>query len=153
MERCHECQTPLAATEVETTLVVAGHTFTGLVPALRCVACGAATVADPDLARFELAVAAELARAGVAAGTAFKFMRKALGLRAVDRGALLDATPETVSRWETGPHAPDRGARAVLGSLVVERLEGRTTTLDRLHALREPRTLAKTVRLGKLSAA
>jgi transcriptional regulator with XRE-family HTH domain len=71
-------------------------------------------------------------------------MRKALGLRAADLAGLLGVAAETVSRWETGQRDVDRGALALVGGLVVDRLEGSTATLDRLRALAKPPRTAKT---------
>jgi DNA-binding transcriptional regulator YiaG len=82
------------------------------------------------LEAFELDVAGELARHGEASSEAFGFMRRAMGVRAVDLAKLLDVTPETVSRWEHGRQPIDRGAAALLLAMVVDRVEGRTTTND-----------------------
>jgi transcriptional regulator with XRE-family HTH domain len=68
-------------------------------------------------------------------------------MRAADLAELLDVTPETVSRWETGKLDVAHAAWATLADVVIERTEGRTRMLDRLRALREPKKLAKTVTL------
>lgn len=98
-----------------------------------------------ELGHFELAVAEKLAGLGIRTGEAFKFMRKALGLRAVDLAELLDVAAETVSRWETGE--PEARAFALLGSIVAERLRGQEETVDRLRALRSPRKRPARVRV------
>jgi transcriptional regulator with XRE-family HTH domain len=77
----------------------------------------------------------------------FKFMRKALGLRAVDIAELLDVAAETLSRWETGQRPVDRASWIAVSAMVLDKLEGRTTTLDRLKALLEPAPLPRLVRL------
>ncbi len=104
------------------------------------------------MARFELRVAKELARAGVSSGEAFRFMRRSLALRAIDLAELLDVAPETVSRWETEKRAVHRGAYAIVASLVRERLDGREETLAALRALRRPRQLGETVDLDEVES-
>ena len=74
-------------------------------------------------------------------------MRKALELRADELADLLDVTRETISRWENDRQPLERRAVALISELVVDRVEGRTRTIDRLRALREPPRLAKTVRV------
>lgn len=75
------------------------------------------------LGRAELAIAAALALESPVGAEGFRFMRGALGLRAVDLAAMLDVNPQTVSRWERGETAVDRAAWLALGTLVLERLE------------------------------
>ncbi|MDX2088302.1 MAG: helix-turn-helix domain-containing protein [Kofleriaceae bacterium] len=67
-------------------------------------------------------------------------MRKALGMRAVDLAQLLDVTAETVSRWETGKIDVETRAFALLGTLVIERLEGRDDAVQRLRAIEKAST-------------
>ena len=70
-------------------------------------------------------------------------------MRAADLAELLDVTPETVSRWETGKLDVARAAWSALAGIVVERAhgEGRSRMLDRLRALQAPKKLAKAVRI------
>lgn len=147
-KRCVECQSrELVAAETEERLEVAGKTFAAVVPATRCTDCGATYLTYDTMGVLELGAAGELARHGEVSAEAFKLMRKALGMRAVELAELLDVTPETVSRWEHGRQPIDRGAAALLSAMVLDRLEGRTTTLDRLKALLKPEPLPKLVRL------
>ncbi len=147
-KRCFNCKsTELVAAEHEDRIEVAGHKFTRSIPALRCARCGEETMKGADIEAFELEVAAELARHGELPADAFRFARRTLGMRAVDLAELLDVTAETVSRWENGKQAIDRRAAALLSSMVLDREEGRTSTLDRLKALKEPSPLPKLVRL------
>jgi transcriptional regulator with XRE-family HTH domain len=74
-------------------------------------------------------------------------MRKAIGVRAVEFAELLDVTHETVSRWEHGHLPVERRAAALLSAMVIDKLEGRTSTLDRLRALLKPEPLPALVRL------
>jgi len=124
---------------------VDGIAFEGASPANVCKSCGEAYFDAAAVERFELGVAAELARMGRCTPAAFKFMRKALGLSGVALGELLGAEPGTISRWENGARGLDRGAFALLGGLVMERLEDRSDTRARLEALRKPLKKPKTV--------
>ena len=148
MKRCHNCKAEkLTAAIVEHRVTVGGRTFVSTLPAIRCSACGEETLAGPDLEALDLSVAGALARHGEASAEAFGFMRRALGLRSHDLAELLDVSPETVSRWENAKGSVDRGAALLLAAMVLDRLEGRTTTLDRLKALLEAKPLPRLVRL------
>jgi putative zinc finger/helix-turn-helix YgiT family protein len=129
-------------------ITVDGVTFEGKVAAAVCAKCGEAIIEGATLEGFELAIATELASRGVCTPAAFRFVRKALGLRGVDLAELLGVEPETVSRWENGARALDRSAFALLGALVADRIAGRNDTRLRLEALRKPsRRLPSTVRV------
>jgi len=149
MKRCTDCDKGgvLSPRTAENSREVGGHLFVAFLPAQACSSCGKLYFDTNVLERFELHVAGKLADAGVSTGPAFRFMRKALGMRATDLAALLDVSAETISRWETEKRAVDRGALALVGALVRDTLEGRTSTLELLRALREPRALAKTIQL------
>jgi transcriptional regulator with XRE-family HTH domain len=69
---------------------------------------------------------------GLRDGSTFKFIRKALGLRASELGDLLDVSPETISRWENSHRAAERSVWNTLADLVSDKLRGKRTTLDRL---------------------
>jgi len=112
-----------------------GVTFKAQVPVERCGACKEWFVSYDEGRRFEVAVALAVVDHGSDAPDAFKFMRKAIELRAADLAELLAVTPETVSRWETGKVPVERRALALLQTLVVEYARGVTDTLDRLRAL------------------
>lgn len=149
MMRCARCKTgKLMKTVAPGSVEVGKHVFTAKVPALNCRNCGEVYFDGPSLERFELRAAVELARAGEASGEVMRFMREAAGLRATELAELLGVTPETVSRWETGKQPMEHRAMAVVGSLVVERLEGRTSTLDNLKALRSPKKLGRRIELS-----
>ncbi len=127
----------VSGTERETRSVD-GRTFVADVPAHVCERCGESVIDYQPLHLFNLAIAGKLAELGASSGEAFKFMRKVIGIKAADLAALLHVVPETVSRWETGQRNVDRGAMVVLGAIVLDQIEGRTSTLDRLRALQEP---------------
>lgn len=117
---------------------VAGYTFVAGMPASTCKNCGESVIDYTPLHLFNLAIAGKLANLGASSGEAFKFMRKAIGMKASVLAALLHVVPETVSRWETGQRNVDYGAMVVLGAIVLDQLENKTTTLDRLRALQDP---------------
>jgi DNA-binding XRE family transcriptional regulator len=104
------------------------------VSAIKCGACGEAVLNGADLGRAELLAGAEALARGLRDGGTFKFIRKALGMRAAELGDLLDVSPETVSRWENGHRAAERSVWNTLADLVADRLEGTDTTLARLKA-------------------
>ena len=140
--RCTECGSDeLAEATAPDTLVVAGYTFTADLPAVQCGRCGAIFFEGQGIADFERAVAGEIAQRGPATGETFRFMRKALGLKAVDLAEMLDVTPETVSRWETGKLPMARTSWLTLSSLALD-YEG---TAARLRAAQEGPGIAKAV--------
>jgi DNA-binding XRE family transcriptional regulator len=106
------------------------------VAAVKCGACGEVVLAGADLGRAELLAGAEALARGLRDGGTFKFVRKALGMRAAELGGLLDVSPETISRWENGHRAAERSVWNTLADLVSDRLQGTSTTLQRLTAPR-----------------
>src|SRR6185437_453729 len=109
--QCLSCnQGTMRPAMVEIRREVGERSFVASVDGRKCTDCGSVSFKGTDLARFEGAVAAALA----GSGEAFRWMRKALDLRAIDVAVLLGVTPETISRWETGRVTIDRGAMALL---------------------------------------
>ena len=148
MKRCYDCKAEkLVDATADLELEVNGRKFQTTVPAIRCAGCGKQTIDGFALGAFELSTAGELARRGEVSPESFKFMRKTLGMRAVDLAELLDVTPETISRWENDKQPIDRKAAALLSAMVIDRLEGRTTILDRLKTLLKPEPQPSLVRL------
>jgi DNA-binding transcriptional regulator YiaG len=119
------------------------------VPAEVCVSCGETYTAADAIERVELAAAATLADAGAVDGASFRFMRHALGFTAKDLATELRTTAETISRWENATRDVDPLAWATVASMTRDRLEGSTRTLEQLKAIREPRKLAKTVKIER----
>lgn len=117
---------------------IAPRTFVVPVSARACKECGRRLLPLEAAAQAELRVAAWLAEHGVRDQEAFRFMRKALGLRGVDLAELLDVTPETISRWERGALPTEQRAFALLAALVCERVEGRKGLMALLRAARQP---------------
>lgn len=126
---------------------VAGVRFSVDTRARKCGQCGELYFTCAALEDAELGMAAELARRGVRNGESFRFMRKALGMRAADIAELLDVSADTVSRWERGAAVVDHSAFAVLGALAAERREGRADMLERLKAVRDPQVPTVPVRV------
>lgn len=91
-----------------------------------------------DLRRFELSVARRLAELGVAAGEAFRFMRKSLGLKIEQVATLFEVTPEDVRAWEAGTNPAPRAAFVLLGTMADDELRGTDTTRRYLEALAHP---------------
>ena len=146
--KCFKCKVgKLAPVEAPHRMDVAGHTFTGKVAALKCGKCGEVALDGVALERFEMLAARRLADAGAATAEAFKFMRKAAGLRGTELAALLDVAGETVSRWETGALPVERRAVALLGAIVVEAADGGAATITRLRALQAPVALPKVIKM------
>ena len=148
MKRCVECgHRAFLASEAEDSVTVAGRTFVRMVPTQRCEQCGADYFEGLDLKAVEMEAASVLAREGPSNGETFRFMRKTIGMRTDYLAELLDVAQETLSQWENGERAVDRTAWIALSAMVVDKLEGRTTTLDRLSALLEPGSRPKRVHL------
>jgi hypothetical protein len=125
-----------------------GHTFTAQLPATRCEACGQVVVDGNDVRRFENRIAVELAKAGLRTGAVFAYLRNALELEPAALAHLLDVPEEFVGYWERANWPIDPRAHSVLCSLVLARLTGKPFALDCLAVLREPRRLARKVRLS-----
>jgi putative zinc finger/helix-turn-helix YgiT family protein len=125
---------------------VSGVTASVAVAGEQCTRCRQAHVPPSVVQEFELAVACELAGRGVCTGEAVRHMRKVLGLRAADLARLLDLTPETISHWETGKARIGRAAFVVLGAMVQDALDGRSSTRERLAVLDDDRPRPKVLR-------
>jgi len=132
------CRIPRVATKVPTVRTVGGVQFHAALAGERCPGCDDTRVPRAVLERFELAVAADLTRAGVFSADALRFQRKALGFSVTAFAALIDVATETVSRWETGKVPAPILVSATLGALALDRLAGRTVTAEALRALLHP---------------
>jgi YgiT-type zinc finger domain-containing protein len=130
--------TELKEGTTEDTLKVGDVAFVASLPAIVCQKCGESFVRADDLGRFDMGVASWLTSEGHRTPQAFRFIRKALGIRAADLTGLVGVTPETISHLENGHREADVGVFALLGELVADRLEGREETLNRLRALHTP---------------
>lgn len=141
LNRCVECKHEGLQDAKEThTREVAGHTFQAEVAVLACPSCGMTYCHASAVGEFDLQIAAWLARHGVSSSEAFQFMRRVLGLKGAELAALLDIEQETLSRWGKGHRPPDKKAVSILGSMLLDRMEGHDRTLQRLQALQNPPT-------------
>ena len=123
MQRCVECKGEKLEKRLhEHSLEVAGHPFHALVEAETCTDCGAAYFTAGAIRRVELLVCRTLSRLSPCEGAVLRYMRKALGWRAVDLAKQLGVQPETVSRWENDRQKVDRSTFAVVAGMIEDRL-------------------------------
>lgn len=151
IKRCAECgSTALLSVESDERVQIGPRTFTKAVAAKRCELCGETYTAFDELSGFELQVAGELVRECDGTREAFRYIRKALGLPAIELARLLDVNAATLSRWETGEREVPFLARCVLAALVMDRLGGRSNVMEYLERARQPsRRLPRVVRIGR----
>ena len=153
MNTCTRCDRErVVAITLDDSMEVCGHTFTANLPAEKCEACGQIAIQGHDMKLFELRIAVELAKAGLRSGECFKYLRKALGLDPAGLADLLDVPEDFVGYWEKGEWPVDPRAHAVLCSFVLGKFEQRPSSLDCLAVLRQPRKLARKVRLTLIDA-
>jgi hypothetical protein len=153
MKTCDRCERQtVVSISLDDTIDACGHTFTALVPAEKCQACGQIVIQGHDLKLFERRVAVELAKAGIRGKEAFKYLRKALPLEAAGLAHILDVPEEFIGYWERGEWPVDPRAHAVLCSLVLGKFEHRPSSLDCLRVLRQPRKLGRKVRIHLVDA-
>jgi predicted transcriptional regulator len=69
-----------------------------------------------------------------------RFMRKALGLKAKDFAELIGQTAENISRVENGKVPAHLRMVSILGSLLEDQENGTTGTIEKLRALRAPKS-------------
>ncbi|TMB29569.1 MAG: hypothetical protein E6J65_02680 [Deltaproteobacteria bacterium] len=153
MKRCGRCERGrVVPMMLDDTIDACGHTFTAQLPAEKCRACGRIVIEGRDLRLFELRVAVELAKAGIRDKQAFKHLRKALSMDRAGLAHVLDIPEEFIGYWEGGQWPVDPRAHAVLCSLVLARFEEQPSVLDCLRVLRQPKTLARKIRLHLVDA-
>ena len=151
---CSKCGAKaLLPSKLSVTRKVAGHAFKDDLDATTCGACGEELIDGKSIEGFDLRIALELARAGIATPDALQFMRSATGLRAKELAALLGLSAEHVSRVEKGKAPADKRTVALLAAVLEDQEEGTTRTLDQLRAQGHPRKLSGTIRFHKPSAA
>jgi hypothetical protein len=136
MKHCYECKSEkLVEKNLPEEAEVAGVKFMAGLPSIACENCGAATFSSKALGGFELAIAQKLGQFAIREGDAFRFMRKAIGKKAIDLALDLDSTPETISRWENGKVEIEARAFLLLALMVEDKIRGTTTTEELIHAL------------------
>jgi DNA-binding transcriptional regulator YiaG len=118
-----------------------------MVPAWICQ-CGEAYYSSDDVERFEQQSAQWIAMHGFASGKEIGFIRRAVGIRAVDLARLLGVSAETVSHWETGKYPADRATRFAIAGLVLEKLKVETISIEQLLLSLDKPDATKRVKLG-----
>src|SRR5579883_2304302 len=137
-QRCARCKgEKIREVLRERTANIGGLILIAKVPGFQCETCGEVWYSPAVLKSYELGLAKALAESGTRSGEAFRLMRKAIGIPARELAQILGLTNETISRWETEKREVDEHAMLLLGDLVFDAIAGRTTTKDRLQALRE----------------
>ena len=148
MKTCERCKREkVVDVLIDDSMDVCGHTFTTQMPATRCLACQQVVIQGEHVRRFERRVAVEIAKSGMRSGEAFRFLRNTLGMPDKAFAELLDVPAEYVGYWEASSWPVDPRALAVLSGFVLAKFEDRAAALDCLGILREPRKLARNVRL------
>lgn len=133
-------------------IIVDGRAFTGSIPRMaECEKCGTEYASWNALKTLQTMVARDLAVSAAIGGEGFKYMRKALGIKAKHLASLLDVTRETLSRWETGEREIPRMAWTLLAGMVLEGSNERSPTLSLLVGLKDPVKLPKTNVAGELT--
>lgn len=115
-----------------------GRTYMAQLPGRRCLDCGETCINAIELLRFELAIAAHLARNGPVSGESLSWMRRALGLTGEQLASMLEVRPETLSRWEHGKRDVDRNAWLTASALILDEIEGKPRTRERIEAISHP---------------
>ena len=125
---------------------VGDYEFAGKVVASICPNCRESYVSYDSLGEFEQNVADKIIRSGMRTGSSFRFLRKTIGLSAVELARIIGVRPESISRWESGRRVVDRGAFFELESLVAESASGeRPSVRSMIDALNSPKELARRV--------
>lgn len=99
----------------------------------RCRECGEYEVAIPAIEGLHKAIARALVeKPGRLDENEIRFLRKHLGFSGADLARVIDAAPETVSRWERGAQPMSPIAERLLRMLVVNREPIADYSLERL---------------------
>jgi hypothetical protein len=107
MRICHKChKRKLVEVTYERSLDIAGLTFVGGVPSLKCSNCGEEIIPIKGLLAFDLVVAMKLIHGGVDSGEAHRFCRKAIGIGNKAIAALYGVELEEVDLMEAPDVAP-----------------------------------------------
>jgi len=114
----------------------------------RCPQCGEYEVAIPQLDELHKAIAKALIRKpSRLAAVEIRYLRKYLGWSGSDFAEYIGATPETVSRWETGADPMGSTADRLLRLMVARRAPVNDYSLDVLKGIAK-KAPTTTVRLG-----
>ena len=147
-KQCVACDSrEIEEAEVEDRFELGGRTFAVVLPGMRCAHCGDTYLDYEAMGLLERAVAEQLARHGEVDGHAFRYMRKVIAMPVAEVAALLDVSSNKVTGWENGEEPVDRKASVLLSMMVLDWLEGLTTTVDRLRAAASPKPWPDGLRL------
>jgi len=153
VERCGSCGKPaLQPSDSIESWSVGSCTFFAKLRVSSCGQCGLVAGLTEGRIQLGLLAAAEFVKAGDFRAPAMKHMRRVLGLTATSWGSLIGVSAETISRWETGQRPLPRLAALSLGSMVMDRLNGRDDTRRQLEALKRPRPLPRRVDFGAVAS-
>jgi YgiT-type zinc finger domain-containing protein len=148
MQSCMQCGARrIARTKKDQVYTVGGSSFVVETPAFSCRRCRATFMMGPTLERAEREIACAIALRAPITGEGFRYMRRALAMRAADLAALLNVTAETVSRWENEQRTIDTNAWISVGSLLLEHSGRPPSTHARLTALRQDPKPLRNVRI------
>ena len=145
---CHECGHPVAETHLTYRFTIGGTAFASTVGGARCTHCSQKFFDGPDCVEAERQAARRIAERGPPTPDGFAFLRGILHMSAQELAPLLARRPEALSRWENGRSPIDPAGWALLGALVLEKLDGVTTTLTRLKTLAAGKPPPKLVRIA-----
>src|SRR5262249_9756196 len=146
LKRCVQCASTTFDHTVEEEVPIleaAGTRFVADLEAQKCRKCGEVYIADAEFERAHHWVAERLVDLGVSTGDAFRFLRKTLGMRAIDLAELLTVDAVTISRWETGASTLNPLALATLGMLVLDELTRPCDPRKVLEAQAHPQRLPR----------
>lgn len=152
METCPKCGERPKRGMARTLVTLEGVTVSADLPSWTCPACKEVYYVGTTAAHFDLLAAEVFGRLGIATGAVFRFMRKALGLRAKDLAEMLGTSAETISRWENGKHGIDRSAIVVLTALVSSRLGHHADAEELLKRYQSPTRPLEPIHLDKIAS-
>ncbi len=152
MSTCRTCGVAVVEVSHRTTWPVDGRTFVADLPATKCGACREVLISGPAMIAFAEAISLALARSGEIGPEGFRWLRKAVHLKANELATLFDVTPMQVSRWETGKKPLERRAIAWVCALVLEKLEGKPAGREVLDLLAAKKRPPRRVRLAVKAA-
>ena len=124
-----------------------GRRFSAELPARSCTSCGEVLTSGPAGVKADRSITLALARSGEVGPQGFRWLRSAAGLEAKRLAELLNVSPGTVSRWENGKRALDRGAAALVCALALQSLGERADPLALLEGLASKKRPPRRVRL------
>ena len=135
--RCHSCGASMTTKRENFRYDASGLTHVTLrnVEVSRCPKCGEYEVAIPAIEQLHAALARALVtKRERLVPEEVRFLRKHLGLSGADFARLMDAAPETVSRWERGSASMSVMAERLLRVFVATREPITGQSLEELTA-------------------